>query len=139
ASHARGLPYKEPQYKTSPFSDALRPFFERGTSFNSVLERLGVLVQKANEAINHESKHKRLGNRRKLTPLQFLTQLKNFIPSQLCRLQFDYITLTKTCYMLMKKFHSEIKRIQNVEYPVYTMRGGDSIQPLYPYMVLGIL
>ncbi|KAH6676317.1 hypothetical protein B0J14DRAFT_476727 [Halenospora varia] len=139
ASHARSLPYKEPQYRNSPFSDTLRPFFERGPPFNPALERLEALVQKEREAVHHESKHKCRVNRRKLTPLQFLMQLKDFVPAQMSRLQFDYITLTKTCYMLMKKFHSEIKRVQNVEYPLYTTKGGDSIQPLYPYMVLGIL
>jgi hypothetical protein len=49
---------------------------------------------------HHGSKHKRRSVRRKLTPLELLTQIKEYLPPQMPKIQFDYITLTKTCYII---------------------------------------
>ncbi|KAF4629354.1 hypothetical protein G7Y89_g8792 [Cudoniella acicularis] len=135
--HQRGLPYKEPQYKALPFSDAMRPFFDLEAPFHASLGHLEALVQSEREKIHHESKHKRRNARRKLTPLQFLMQLIDFVPSQIPKIQFDYITLTKTSYMFIRRFRSEIRRNLDIDYPIISH--DDSIQPLYPDMVLKIL
>lgn len=54
-------------------------------------------------------------------------------------LQFDYITLTKTCYTLLKKTRADIKSQLKIEHQDLILEPGDSIKPTYPLMVLKIL
>jgi hypothetical protein len=137
-SHQRGLPYKEPQYACTAASSAIRPFLDHAAPFHTSLIQLEILVQRHREAIHHESKHKRRHARRKLTPLQFLKEMEDFLPQEIAKIRFDYITLTKNCYMLMKKFREGIKRELGIEHSLYSMKE-DSIQPYYPMMVMNIL
>lgn len=135
--HQRGLPYKEPQCKRVPFAEALRPFLERESDFHTSLEHIESLIQAKRELDNNGSKHRRRNARRKLTPLEFLEQIKEFLPSQMSMIQFDYITLTKTCYMLIAKIRSDIRRTLNIDHPLY--EGEDSVQIYNPQIVLNIL
>lgn len=63
--------------------------------------------------------------------------MQYLLSDEIPKLRLDYITLTKTCYKLMKQIHTEIKTSAGIQYPHHG--GEDTLQPLYPSMVLGIL
>lgn len=52
-------------------------------------------------------------------------------------IQFDYITLTKTCYVLTKRIRSDIRRNLKINHPI--IEGEISVQSLNPQMVRKIL
>jgi hypothetical protein len=135
--HQRGNPYKEPQCKRVPFSEATRPFLEREADFHTCLGHVESLIQAQRGLVHHESKHKRRSARRKLTPLELLIQIKEFLPSQMPKIQYDYISLTRTCYMIIKSIRMQIKRDLSVDHPLYPEE--DSVQLYNPQMVLKIM
>ncbi|KAI9053040.1 hypothetical protein LZ554_003310 [Drepanopeziza brunnea f. sp. 'monogermtubi'] len=136
--HQRGLPYKEPQHQRNAVSSTVRPYLCGKTTFRQSLRQLELFIQAKREAKHHESKHKRRNARRKLTPLQFLMQLEEYLPEEMRKIRFDYITLTKNCHMLMEKFRHNIERELGLEHPTVDL-DGYSIQPLGPDMVMSIL
>lgn len=52
----------------------------------------------------------------KLTPLQFLGEMQHDLAEEMPKLRLDCISLTKTCYKLMKQIHAEIKREIGIDY-----------------------
>jgi hypothetical protein len=135
--YERGLPYKEPHYSRTQTSDAIRAYPGHSEDLHQSVVRLESLVQQHVALKSNATKTKRRNaRRRKATPLQFLTQLQEFLPAEIKRAQFDYIGMTKTCYALMSQFHSDIKNQLGVDHPLMDL---DSIQALYPTMVMKIL
>ncbi|TVY81856.1 hypothetical protein LSUE1_G002898 [Lachnellula suecica] len=133
----RDLPYKEPQCKPVPFAKTVGPFLRRETDSHSCLGQIESLIQSNRELIQYESKHKRRSARRKLTPLELLIQIKEFLPSQIPKMQFDYITLTKTCYTIIKTLRLDIYKTLGIKHQIYHEEG--LIQCYFPMMVLHIL
>jgi hypothetical protein len=64
--------------------------------------------------------------------------MENFLPSEMEKVRFDYINMMGNCYILMKRFHGDIKREVGVERELYSVKE-DSIQLFYPMMVMNIL
>jgi hypothetical protein len=123
-----------PQYKHLAVADVFRPYFYRKGTFDSCVTQLEPLLLASQQL---DTKHKRRNARRKLTPLQFLMQLKEFLPSEIPKLQFDYITLTQRCHMLLNQIRLEIQRSLQIEHPLLVH--SDSTQPMYAIMVMKIL
>lgn len=137
SQHQRGLPYKEPQYVANAVSVSLRPWLEHQATFNDATNNLQRLVQNHRILTNNETKHKRRSARRQLTPLQFLSTLQDFLPAEIAKVQFDYISLTLACHRLMKRFRVQIKQQLGIDHPLYPFE--DSIEPSYPFTVMDIL
>ncbi len=125
---------QEPQYDHLGISEIFRPFFDGKSTFEACLIRLEPLVQAGQQL---GTKHKRRNARRKLTPLQFLVRLQEFLPPEVSKLQFDYISLTKRCYMLLKQIHARIGKKLNIVHPL--LNHSESTQPMYAIMVFKIL
>ncbi|ESZ92597.1 hypothetical protein SBOR_7014 [Sclerotinia borealis F-4128] len=135
--YQRSLPYKEPQYATNAVSTATRPFLEHQATFNNAINNLQRLIQTHRELTNNETKHKRRNARRQLTPFQFLSIMQEFIPAEIAKVQFDYISLTIACHRLMKKFRVQIKGRLGIDHPL--LQHEDSTEPSYPFIVMNIL
>jgi hypothetical protein len=98
---------EDPQYKHLATANVFRPYFDHQGTFESCATRLEPLLLASQQL---DTKHKRRNAKRKLTLLQFLIQLKEFLLVEIPKLQFDYITLTQGCHMLLKQIRLEIQR-----------------------------
>ena len=107
-------------------------------SFHSSFIRLESLVQAYMRYIQYETKHQRRNVRRKLT-LRFLAALEEFLPLGVSKIQFDYITLTKTCYTLLNLIYSEIQENLQIQHLTYYNRHFGSQLPFGSRMVSEIL
>ncbi|KAF7869865.1 hypothetical protein EAF04_004649 [Stromatinia cepivora] len=135
--YQRGLPYKEPQYGTNAVTTSTRAFLNHQATFSDATNNLQRLVQSHRILTNNETKHQRRNARRQLAPLQFLSTLQEFLPAELAKVQFDYISLTLACHGLMKKFRVQIKQQLGIDHPLIPYE--DSIEPSYPFTVMDIL
>jgi len=63
---------------------------------------------------------------------------KEYLPEETLKVQVDNVSLTKQCYMLMKKFRLDIKMTLKIEHSIMGLNG-DSLQPLYPQITMKIL
>ncbi|KAF8846711.1 hypothetical protein BDZ45DRAFT_608538, partial [Acephala macrosclerotiorum] len=132
-----GNPFKELHYKFLLVTEALRPCFRWKDASAASVARLEALVHNHREMIHHSSKHKHRENSRNLTPLQFLSEMRPILVAENSQLRLDYISLTKTCYKLMKQIYAEIKATCGVDYPL--QNGEDTREPLYSIMTIEIL
>ncbi|CAG8962320.1 hypothetical protein HYFRA_00005375 [Hymenoscyphus fraxineus] len=139
--YQRGTPYKEIQYQSHALASTLYPFFEnRKASLYTVLGGVETLLQMEREKVYHASIHKHRDARRKLTPLQFLEHLQEYLPKQMSDLRLNYITLTVECHALMKKIRAELKAQLGIWYDDNPLEApGCPIKVVYCLIVLYIL
>lgn len=76
------------------------------------------------------------GNRRKVTPLEFLTQLSDWFPETIPDIHIDYASMTRTCGMLLKTLRSECLSQLDIEYKETNHE--DTNEPVYLVMLLQI-
>lgn len=135
--HQRGLPYREPQCNRVLLSGAIWPWLEHESDFHSALGHIECPIQAQRELVHHTSKHKRRAACWKFTPLELLKQIKDFLPSQMPKIQIDYIGLTGDCYGILHSFRLEVKRTLGIDHPL--RHCDETIQINNPEMVLKIL
>lgn len=61
-------------------------------------------------------------------------QLQECLLGEASKIQFDYINLTKNCYLLMKMIRLEIARPLTIQDPIHNL-DVDSLKPMSPYLV----
>ncbi|TGO38949.1 hypothetical protein BHYA_0064g00450 [Botrytis hyacinthi] len=123
-----------PVLSRNTLSLAIRPFLEHQATFNEATNNLQNLVQTLPSAAMMNDKNRRA--KRQLTSLQFLRVLEDFLPDEIPKIQFDYISLTNICYPLLEKIRLGIDPTGE-QNPKRTSPCG--IEPAYLYMTLDIL
>ncbi|KAF7872868.1 uncharacterized protein EAF02_008939 [Botrytis sinoallii] len=113
---------------------AIRPFLEHQATFDEATNNLQNLVQDLPAAAMRKDKNRRA--KRQLTSLQFLRVLEDFLPDEMPKIQFDYISLTIPCYRLLEKIRLGIDPTGK-QNPKRKLSSG--IEPAYLYMTLDIL
>ncbi|KAF7903319.1 uncharacterized protein EAF01_006368 [Botrytis porri] len=123
-----------PKLSRNPLSQAIRPFLEHQASFNESTNNLQNLVQSLPSAVMTNGTHRRA--KRQLTSIQLLRVLEKFLPDEMPKIQFDYISLTIACYRLLEKIRLAIDPT-GTQNPKRAKPGG--IEPAYLFMTLDIL
>ncbi|TGO11520.1 hypothetical protein BTUL_0107g00040 [Botrytis tulipae] len=122
-----------PKLSRNTLSLAIRPFLEHQATFNEATNNLQNLVQSLPLAVMMNKKNRIA--KRQLTSLQFLRVLEDFLPDEIPKIQFDYISLTNICYPLLEKIRLGIDP-NGKQNPKRTSPRG--IEPAYLYMTLDI-
>lgn len=115
-------------------SSIFRHYFERKTSLETCLVKLGEVLRKPGARATRNGKD---AWSRPLTTLQFLSMLEAKLPRISQRLQFDYITLTKQSINLLKKIRLQIGLELQVKYPLIPSE--DSADQTLAWVVMLIL
>ncbi|KAK2765534.1 hypothetical protein FQN54_008388 [Arachnomyces sp. PD_36] len=85
----------------SPAAQTLRGFFSReANKVEKTLAELDEQIRRRKLDTNISNSKKPAG-KRKLTPLEFLTALEDYMPAAMSDITIDYIGLTRACYILM--------------------------------------
>ncbi|KAF7922677.1 hypothetical protein EAE99_007254 [Botrytis elliptica] len=123
-----------PKLSRNTLSLAIRPFLEHQATFDEATNNLQNLVQDLPAAAMRKDRNRRA--KRQLTSLQFLRVLEDFLPDEIPKFQFDYISLTILCYRLLEKIRLGIDPTGKKN-PKRKLLCG--IEPAYLYMTLDIL
>lgn len=121
---------KRPMLSVTPTSAIFRRFFDRKEPLKDVIFWLESLMQESR-------KSNKKGTRRTLTPLEFLTQLSDWLPETIPDIHIDYVSMTRTCGMLLKTLRSECLSQLDIEYKETNHE--DTNEPVYLVMLLQIL
>lgn len=121
---------KRPMLSVTPTSAIFRRFFDRKEPLKDVIFWLESLMQESR-------KSNKKGTRRTLTPLEFLTQLSDGLPETIPDIHIDYVSMTRTCGMLLKTLRSECLSQLDIEYKETNHE--DTNEPVYLVMLLQIL
>ena len=62
-------------------------------------------------------KGKKLGKQGRLTLLQFLARMQDWLPGVLPDIRIDYINMTRTCNVFLRRVRDEIKQRLDFQYP----------------------
>lgn len=122
-----------PKIAGTPTSTIFREYFDGKAAMKDCLYRLEALIQASEPA---ESR-KKWAAKRHLTPLEFLTQVRGWLPRTLPDMQIDYITMTRTCNMLLKRIRSGINEKLEIVHELTNHE--DSNNPGFIIMLLAIL
>lgn len=114
----------------TPTSAIFRRFFDRKEGLKGVIFWLESVMQES-------KKSKKKDTRRSLTPLEFLKQLRDWLPETIPDIHIDYVSMTRTCGMLLKSLRSECLRQLDIEYKETNHE--DTNEPVYLVMLLQIL
>ena len=121
---------KRPILSVTPTSAIFRRFFDRKEPLKGVIFWLEFLMQESKK-----SNKKDTG--RTLTPLEFLTQLRDWLPETIPDIHIDYVSMTRFCGMLLKSLRSECLSQLDIEYKETNHE--DTNEPVYLVMLLQIL
>lgn len=121
---------KRPMLSVTPTSAIFRRFFDRKEPLKDAIFWLESLMQES-------KKSNKKGTRRTLTPLEFLTQLSDWLPKTIPDIHIDYVSMTRTCGMLLKTLRSECLSQLDIEYKETNHE--DTNEPVYLVMLLQIL
>lgn len=121
---------KRPMLSVTPTSAIFRRFFDRKEPLKDVIFWLESLMQES-------KKSNKKGTRRTLTPLEFLTKLSDWLPETMPDIHIDYVSMTRTCGILLKTIRSECLSQLDIEYK--ETNHGDTNEPVYLVMLLQIL
>lgn len=121
---------KRPMLSVTPTSAIFRRFFDRKEPLKDVIFWLESLMQGSKKSNKKDS-------RRTLTPLEFLTQLRDWLPETIPDIHIDYVSMTRTCGMLLKTLRSECLSQLDIEYKETNHE--DTNEPVYLVMLLQIL
>ncbi|TGO62459.1 hypothetical protein BOTNAR_0113g00220 [Botryotinia narcissicola] len=123
-----------PKISRNTLSLAIRPFLEHQATFNEATNNLQNLVQNLPSAATMNDKNRRA--KRQLTSLQFLRVLEGFLPGEIPKIEFDYISLINISYPLLEKIRLGIDPTGKQNPKRTSPR---RIKPAYLYMTLDIL
>ena len=99
-----------PKFALSESSEILREYSGHKEPMEKSLHRL--------EAVMHErATDKKRAQNRQLTPIQFLAQVREWLPQMMTDTQTDYITMTRTCNKLLKRVRRKIHQQLGHVYP----------------------
>ena len=122
-----------PQLSCDATSDIFRQFFDASKEpMDRCLYQLETLIQESKNSVS-----KKMLMRRQLTPLQFLTQVQDWLSDAISNMSIDYITLTRTCNMLLRRIRSRIDERLDIQHRV--VQSEDSVEPGNIVMALVIL
>ncbi|KAI4279291.1 MAG: hypothetical protein L6R38_005073 [Xanthoria sp. 2 TBL-2021] len=125
-----------PQMSNTPASSILSEYINDQSPMARCIYKLESLIQ-ATKAHDSKKLDKRIPTKRQITPLELLSQVRDWLPTTLPLMKIDYIALTRTCSSLLKKIHTAIESELGVEH--HLMRDGDSSEAGYIIMALQIL
>ncbi|MCJ1453627.1 hypothetical protein MMC28_003974 [Mycoblastus sanguinarius] len=103
-----------PKFAFPDSSELLRDYSGRKEPVEQSLHRLESQIQMTDNARPSESKRI---SKRQLTSLQFLTQVRNWLPQVMTDTRFDYITMVRTCNKLLKRVRKRIHQRLGYLYP----------------------
>lgn len=121
---------KRPMLSVTPTSAIFRRFFDRKEPLKDVIFWLESLMQESKKSNKKDT-------RRTLTPLEFLTQLGDWLPETIPDIHIDYVSMTRTCGILLKTLRSECLSQLDIEYKETNHE--DTNEPVYLVMLLQIL
>lgn len=121
---------KRPMLSVTPTSAIFRRFFDRKEPLKDVIFWLESLMQESKKSNKKDT-------RRTLTPLEFLAQLRDWLPETIPDIHIDYVSMTRTCGMLLKSLRSECLSQLDIEYKETNHE--DTNEPVYLVMLLQIL
>lgn len=122
-----------PKIAGTATSNIFREYFNGKAAMKDCLNRLEALIQ----ASEPTESRKKWAARRHLTPLEFLTQVRDWLPRTLPDMQTDYISMTRTCNMLLKRIRDRIHEKLDVLHKLIDHE--DSNNPGFLIMLLAIL
>jgi hypothetical protein len=128
-----------PQMPNSKTSTIFRGYFEKKKSLANCLHELERLIQETNNPVPKSTSKSVARNhqyQRQLTPLQLLTHIQNWLPEAMQEMRIDYISLVRTCNVLLKEIRQKITNETRHEYP--DQSGGESLDRGLVIMVLSI-
>ncbi|CAL8575762.1 hypothetical protein XPA_001666 [Xanthoria parietina] len=125
-----------PQMSNTATSSILSEYINNQTPMARCIYKLESLIQATND-LESKKLAKRISTRRQITPLELLSQVRDWLPAKIPLITIDYIALTRTCSTLLQKIHTGIKRELRVDHPL--LRDGDSSEAGYIIMALQIL
>ncbi|KAI4254041.1 MAG: hypothetical protein L6R42_007346 [Xanthoria sp. 1 TBL-2021] len=125
-----------PQMSNTTTSSILSEYINNQSPMARCIYKLESLIQ-ATKAVESKKLDKRISTKRQITPLELLSQVRDWLPTTIPLMKIDYIALTRTCSSLLKKIHTAIKSELGVEH--HLMRDGDSSEAGYIIMALQIL
>ena len=100
----------QPKFAMSESSEILRDYSSRKYAMGKSLQRL--------EAVIKAKSTEKKAAKRQLTPLQFLTQVREWLPQVIADAQTDYIIMTRTCNKLLRRLRAKIHERQDYLYPL---------------------
>lgn len=118
-----------PKIAGTPTSNIFREYFDGKAEMKDCLYRL--------EALEPAESRKKWAARRHLTPLEFLVQMRDLLPRTLPDMRIDYISMTRTCNMLLKRIRSRIHEKLDILHKLTDHE--DSNNPGFIIMLLAIL
>lgn len=121
---------KRPMLSVTPTSAIFRRFFDRKEPLKDVIFWLESLMQESKKSNKKDT-------RRTLTPLEFLAQLRDWLPETIPDIHIDYVSMTRTCGMLLKSLRSE--RLSQLDIEYKETNHEDTNEPVYLVMLLQIL
>lgn len=119
-----------PKLALSENSETLRDYAGRKEPVKKSLHRLEAVMQEGRT-------EKRKAQTRPLTPLQFLAQVREWLPQLMTDTRTDYITMTRTCNKLLRCVRRRIH--QQLDYLYPSVDEGYSNDHGILYMVASIL
>ena len=118
-------------------STILSEYINNQTPMARCIYKLESLIQATNDLESKKLAKRIPTRRRQITPLELLSQVRDWLPTTIPLITIDYIALTRTCTTLLQKIHTGIKRELRVDHPL--LRDGDSSEAGYIIMALQIL
>lgn len=122
-----------PKIAGTATSNIFREFFDGKAAMKDCLYRLEALIQASEPAEGR----KKWAARRHLTHLEFLAQVRDWLPQTLPDMRIDYITMTRTCNMLLRRIRTRIQEKLHIVHALTDHQ--DSNNPGFIIMILAIL
>ena len=111
SSKLRGKGMKhQPKLILSESSEILREYSGHKEPMNKSLHRLEAVIQ-------DRGAEEKTAQKRSLTPLQFLAQVREWLPQVMTDTRTDYVTMTRTCNKLLKRVRRRIHQQLDYLYP----------------------
>lgn len=123
---------KRPLMARTPTSNIFRRYFDGKDTTQECLYRLETLIkesQHSEKPKHHPKTH--------TTPLELLTQVRDWLPRATPDMRINYVTLTRTCNTLLRRVRARIHQRLGILYK--ETKHDDSNQPAYLVMILHVL